>query len=285
LRSSFDKRDVRPGGVIVDLISTLASEGFWEDEHYEEKTVMTVATRKIPLRIRVKQSDRWWAKALKNGVNFWRNGHVPLIPILHRPLYFAHVGLLSFGRQLVQQVYFTPLFKSRLKQAPRVIQLYSGMPQILGPLDLSVGEHCRISGVSSFFGRSAGVENASCVIGNNVDIGWQSTIAVGRSIAIGDNVRIAGRCFLAGFPGHPEDPSDRAKGLPETQEQVGDIVLEDNVWLASGVTVVAGVTIGRDSIIAAGSVVSRSIPSGVVAGGVPAKVLRPINVKREAADA
>jgi len=51
-------------------------------------------------------------------------------------------------------------------------------------------------------------------------------------------------------------------------------VLEENVWLATGVTVLAGVTIGRNSIIAAGSVVTKDIPSNVIAAGVPAKVVK-----------
>jgi acetyltransferase-like isoleucine patch superfamily enzyme len=191
------------------------------------------------------------------------------------------VSLVSLGQQLTQKLYFTPLFKSRLKQVPSTIQLYSGMPQLIGPLELSLGEHCRISGVTSFFGRSSSKKVPVCFIGENVDVGWQSTIAVGRTVRIGNNVRIAGRCYLAGFPGHPEDPNDRAKGLPETEEQIGDIVLEENVWLATGVTVLAGVTIGRNSIIAAGSVVTKSIPSDVVAGGVPAIVLRTIQKNEE----
>ena len=111
-------------------------------------------------------------------------------------------------------------------------------------------------------------------VGSNVDIGWQTTIAVGRRIVIGDNVRIAGRALLAGYPGHPFDAQARAMGLLDTEDQVGDIVLEDDVWLATGVTVLAGVVIGRGTVVAAGSVVTRDLPPGVLAAGVPARVLR-----------
>ena len=64
--------------------------------------------------------------------------------------------------------------------------------------------------------------------------------------------------------------------MPDTEDQIGDITLKDDVWLATGVTISAGVTVGQGSIIAAGSVVTKDIPSGVLAGGVPAKVLRQI---------
>ena len=66
-------------------------------------------------------------------------------------------------------------------------------------------------------------------LGHNIDIGWMTTIAVGSRIIIADNVRIAGQCFLAGYPGHPINAQDRAKGLPETDQQVGDIILEKDV--------------------------------------------------------
>lgn len=113
-------------------------------------------------------------------------------------------------------------------------------------------------------------------IGNNVDIGWMTTIAIGQKVGIGNNVRIAGRAFMAGYPGHPINAERRALGEPDDDNQVGDIILEDDVWLATGVTVSAGVTIGRGTIVAAGSVVTKNLPANVLAAGVPAQVKRQI---------
>lgn len=108
-----------------------------------------------------------------------------------------------------------------------------------------------------------------------------TTIAVGSKVVIADNVRIAGRALLAGYPGHPLDAKTRAQGLPETDRQVGDIILEKDVWLATGVSVTAGVCIGRGSIIAAGSVVTRDIPAMVLAGGIPARVIRVLKQRED----
>ena len=80
--------------------------------------------------------------------------------------------------------------------------------------------------------------------------------------------------MLAGFPGHPTDATDRALGFADTADQIGPIVLERDVWLATGVTVLANVTIGQGTIVAAGSVVTRDLPPFVLAGGIPAKVIR-----------
>ena len=54
------------------------------------------------------------------------------------------------------------------------------------------------------------------------------------------------------------------------------VTIGDNVWLASNVTVLPGVEIGSGSIIGAGSVVTRTIPSNVLAVGAPCRVLRPV---------
>jgi maltose O-acetyltransferase len=64
----------------------------------------------------------------------------------------------------------------------------------------------------------------------------------------------------------PERRNERPESKP--------IVLEDNVWLGGRVIVLAGVTIGEDSVIGAGSVVTSDIPPKVIAAGVPARVIR-----------
>ena len=58
--------------------------------------------------------------------------------------------------------------------------------------------------------------------------------------------------------------------------QVHRLLLEENVWLGANVTVVGGVTIGSGSVIGAGSVVTKDIPAGVIAAGVPCKIIREI---------
>ncbi|NCF30131.1 MAG: acyltransferase [Gammaproteobacteria bacterium] len=178
---------------------------------------------------------------------------------------------------LIRVLYWTPLFKSRLAAPAANLYLYAGMPLISGPLEICVGSDCRVSGHTTFSGRSAGARTPRLSVGSNVDIGWQTTIAVGTRVVLGDNVRIAGRGFFAGYPGHPLDAKSRALGLPDTDSQVGDIVLEDDVWLATGVMVMAGVRIGRGSVVAAGSIVTRDIPPGVLAAGNPARVVRSLD--------
>lgn len=88
-------------------------------------------------------------------------------------------------------------------------------------------------------------------------------ITIGSDVQIGPNVQLL-------TPTHPLDPERRRAKL----EAAEPIVIEDNVWLGGGAIVLPGVTIGMNSVIGAGSVVTKDVPPNVVAVGNPAKVIR-----------
>ncbi|MEA2143154.1 MAG: maltose O-acetyltransferase, partial [Solirubrobacteraceae bacterium] len=91
-------------------------------------------------------------------------------------------------------------------------------------------------------------------------------------ITIGASCQIA-TCVQLLTATHPIDPGPRRAGW----ESGAPIVLGDNVWLGGGVIVCPGVTIGDDTVVGAGAVVTRDLPAGVVAVGNPARVLRGIS--------
>jgi maltose O-acetyltransferase len=90
-------------------------------------------------------------------------------------------------------------------------------------------------------------------------------------ITIGTAGQVATRVQLLTAT-HPIDPEPRRIGW----ESGAPIVIGDNVWLSGGVIVCPGVTIGDDTVVGAGAVVTRDLPAGVVAFGVPARVIREI---------
>jgi maltose O-acetyltransferase len=90
-------------------------------------------------------------------------------------------------------------------------------------------------------------------------------ITIGHDAQIGPGVHV----YTAT---HPTDPETRRSGL----EYALPVTIEDNVWLGGGTIVRPGVTIGRDTVVGAGSVVTRPLPPGVVAAGSPCRVLRPL---------
>jgi acetyltransferase-like isoleucine patch superfamily enzyme len=111
-------------------------------------------------------------------------------------------------------------------------------------------------------------------IGDRVFVNQGAAICAHRSVRIGSDCKIGHYALVLDCDFHELDhpTHDGGHGRP------GPIVLEDGVWLGARVTVLKGVTIGRSSVIAAGSVVTHDVPPGVLAGGTPAEVLRPLRL-------
>jgi maltose O-acetyltransferase len=88
-------------------------------------------------------------------------------------------------------------------------------------------------------------------------------------VTIGDDVQIGPNVQLL-TPTHPLEPGPRR----DAWESAQPITIGDNVWLGGGVIVCPGVTIGADTVVGAGAVVTRDLPGGVLAVGNPARVVR-----------
>lgn len=109
-------------------------------------------------------------------------------------------------------------------------------------------------------------------LGENFFANYNLVILAGNEVVFGDNVMIGPNCGIYAA-GHAFDHQRRAEGI----EYALPIRIGDNVWIGGHVSIVSGVTIGSNSIIAAGSVVVSDIPSGVLAGGNPCRVIRTIS--------
>lgn len=110
-------------------------------------------------------------------------------------------------------------------------------------------------------------------IGDNTNIGINSAIYSGSHVTIGNNVLIAASCYIFGDGPHKSDRTD-IPIIQQGQEPSIGITIEDGVWLGAGVKILDGVTIGHDSIIGAGAIVTKNIPPLSVAVGIPAKVIK-----------
>jgi len=106
-------------------------------------------------------------------------------------------------------------------------------------------------------------------VGEGTFINYDCVLLDAADIHIGAHCQIAPRVTLTTAT-HPLEPQPRSLGW----ESAAPITLHDNVWLGAGVIVLPGVTIGADTVVGAGSVVTKDLPSGVVAVGTPARVVR-----------
>jgi len=114
-----------------------------------------------------------------------------------------------------------------------------------------------------------------CDYGSHTHVGARTFVNFGlvaldvATITIGDDVQIGPRVQLL-TPTHPVDPEPRRAKW----EAAEPIAIGDNVWLGGGVIVCPGVTIGEDTVVGAGAVVTGDLPARVVAMGTPARVVR-----------
>lgn len=111
-------------------------------------------------------------------------------------------------------------------------------------------------------------------IGNGCSIWYNTVISARESIVIGDNCAISWNCTILDSDMHQmllDDTSPVSEHAPACP-----VVLEDRVWLGAGVTVLKGVRIGHDSVVAAGSLVTRDVPPHTLVAGSPAKPIREI---------
>ena len=114
-------------------------------------------------------------------------------------------------------------------------------------------------------------------IGNNVGVS-SSCIWCSKSVTIGNNVKIGCGCIILDTDSHSLDFMDRRESrLDHTNTNRQPIVIENDVLIGTHSIILKGVTIGARSIIGAGSVVTKDIPSDCIAAGNPCRVIKRIN--------
>lgn len=107
-------------------------------------------------------------------------------------------------------------------------------------------------------------------LGKNVFINHACSFLDLGGITIEDDVMIGPRVNIT-TENHPVDPGKR-KDL-----DLKSILIKRNVWIGAGATILPGVTIGENSIVAAGAVVNKDVQDNTIVGGIPAKIIRAIN--------
>lgn len=109
-------------------------------------------------------------------------------------------------------------------------------------------------------------------IGKDVFINFDCVFLDFGGITIEDRVFIAPKVSLL-TEGHPVSPEDRHSLT------VAPIHIRKNAWIGANATLMPGVTIGENSIVAAGAVITRDVPDNAVAAGIPAKIVRTIDIE------
>ena len=148
-----------------------------------------------------------------------------------------------------------------------------------GQKNISIGDYTTIQGNTILgcwtkYGEQE-FPNVSIAIGNHCSIGEYNHITACNKITIGNGL-LTGRYVLISDNSHGGLSEDESliEPLKRDLKSKGEVVIGNNVWLGDKVTVLAGVHIGNNVIVAANAVVTKNVPDNCVVAGVPAKIIK-----------
>jgi len=216
----------------------------------------------------------FWGR-LKRLARAFLGLHIPVGPVT-RPFFRSLYGLRATVRTsfswLSRFLWHEPLFRSQCASVGKGL-LIERLPGIYGQGKIILGEHVQISGLCSFAFLNRWIDEPQLIIGDHTFIGHGCGIAVASSIRIGKHCLLSGGVSVADYDGHPTDALLR-RTEPAQPEAIKPVVIGDDVWIGLGAKIMKGVTIGDRSIVAAGAVVTKSVPEDVIVAGNPASVVK-----------
>jgi acetyltransferase-like isoleucine patch superfamily enzyme len=182
------------------------------------------------------------------------------------------------GYELIRVLYYQPLFelqcsevrgKGRLELTPD-----SKMP-LVDNCALVLGSGWRINARTTFQGARNSPGKARIEIGDGTYVGTRVVLRAGLGIRLGRHVTLAANVVLSSDPGHPLDPiARRTEAAPG--EDLRQMIVGDDVWIAEGATLLGGITVGDGAIVGAHAVVTKDVPPRTVVAGNPARVIKQI---------
>lgn len=174
-----------------------------------------------------------------------------------------NIKVINFAHKII-----LILFKLRGLQAGRGVQI--GKIRCTWPNKLVLGSYCDIQDDVDFRLWQPFDDSSYIKLGKKVFIGHACEFVCNTRIVIGDNCLIASKCTI-NDTGHEFNRNANINSQPITSKE---IIIEDDVWIGTSCIILQGVTIGKGSIIAAGSVVNKSVPPYEIWAGVPARFIK-----------
>ena len=148
------------------------------------------------------------------------------------------------------------------------------LPYMRGKGRLCLDRAVNLSGRSCFyFMRVEGLE-PRIKIGDRSFVGDACTFSAAKGIIVGSDCLIAALVRVHDNDGHPLEPDRRLRHDAVRADECAEVVIGNNVWVGAGATILKGVTIGDNAVVAAGSIVTSDVPPDTVVAGNPAKVVK-----------
>jgi len=171
------------------------------------------------------------------------------------------------------KIYYENMFRWRCSSIGKNLALYGEIPWITGTGNIYIGDDVEIMDRVTLFTGGHVYEEPEIRIGDGCSVGFMVQIRAAQKVEIGKNCMIAGYTIISDNNGHPIDLDRRKRKEKVTPEEIAPVIIEDDVWIGEHALIMKGVTIGRGSVISAGSVVLKSVPPMKIVMGNPARVV------------
>jgi acetyltransferase-like isoleucine patch superfamily enzyme len=170
------------------------------------------------------------------------------------------------------KIYYENLLRYRCRHVGENLMLFGGF-MLEGNGNVYIGDNVTMFDKVTFFTGGHIFEEPEIRIGNNCNISYGVIFRCAKQIIVGDNCRIAGGTIISDNDSHPIDVELRRADQKVAPEDVKPVIIEDDVWIGDRCIIMKGVTIGKGSIVSAGSVVLQSVEPMRIVMGVPARTV------------
>lgn len=228
---------------------------------------------------RIKRADTPLFTGLKRIATALMHARVPVIRPVGAIIYGIRFVAPAVWWWLVKFFYLEPVFRYRADRVGRNLILDRGLPFMVGPGHIHIGDDVRISKNVNFLVGSKDRPDGNVIVGNRTFLGFMTTYSALRKIRIGSDVLIAAQVRIFDNNSHSLDPDIRTTVDTLGEDDIAPVVIGDKAWIGMFSIIMKGVTIGEGAVVAAGSIVTTDVPAFHLAAGNPARIIRPIDCR------
>lgn len=228
---------------------------------------------------RLKRERGWAWSTAKKVHSALTSLHLPvgiMRPILS-VAYDAHIALWEICISIVRFFYSEPLFRSKCRRVGQRFKMEQ-LPYLTGHGQINIGDNVRLSGKSTIAFSNQLSEAPLLEIGDGTFIGHDCGFHIAKHVKIGRNTLVAKGVSVYDFDGHSYDAEERRDDEVIEDTNARPVTIGNDVWIGARAIILKGVAIGDGAIIAAGSVVARSVEPRTVVAGNPARQIKTLEI-------